>query len=81
MWRARAVEPACRSFPCYHRMHDPAVMAPGAKSVQEGRIDGGRLLSTWCVEGQSYRCMREEIDVAQVFAACAELLSSAATVA
>ena len=75
MWNARAVEPVCRSFPCYDRMHDPAVMAPFVQAIRSGALDGGRLLSEWCPEDKSYRCMRAEIGVAQVMEACAGLLS------
>ena len=74
MWRARAVEPACPSFPCYDRMHDPAVMAPYVEALRSGTLDGGRMLSQWCPEDQSYRCLRADIGTSQVLSACAELL-------
>jgi ADP-heptose:LPS heptosyltransferase len=74
MWRAAAVEPACPAFPCYEKMRDPRVMAPYIEAIRARRIDARRMLAEWCPEHVSFRCLREEIDVPRVLAACARLL-------
>jgi ADP-heptose:LPS heptosyltransferase len=74
MWRATAVEPACPAFPCYEKMRDPHVMAPYIEAIQARRIDARRMLAEWCPERVTFRCLREEIDVPRVLAACAQLL-------
>ena len=74
MWRAAAVEPACRAFACYEKMRDPRVMAPYIEAIQARRLDAARMLAEWCPEQVGYRCLREEISVPQVLAACEQLL-------
>jgi ADP-heptose:LPS heptosyltransferase len=74
MWRAAAVEPACPAFACYEKMRDPRVMAPYVEAIQARRIDARRMLAEWCPERVSFRCLREEIDVPRVLAACTQLL-------
>jgi ADP-heptose:LPS heptosyltransferase len=76
-WRARAVEPTCSAFPCYARLHDPAVAAQHEQALRSGRTDAARLFAEFCVVPERYHCMTHEIDPRRVHAAALALLNSA----
>lgn len=78
-WRARAVEPACSAFPCYAKLHEPAIAAQHEKALRAGHTDAARLFAEFCVVPERYRCLSDEIDPARVHAACRSVLGGTAS--
>ncbi|BCZ79394.1 hypothetical protein PTKU64_30690 [Paraburkholderia terrae] len=65
-WRAEAVDPSCRFFPCYRHMEDPAVFAPYNVALQNRTISLAKVFTDWCLDNGSFACMTQQITVPMV---------------
>lgn len=72
-WRAEAVRPSCRFHPCYRHVLDDQVMAPFSAGLQNGTLTPASLFASWCPDGGSYACMKDQITVPRVLEAIGRL--------
>jgi ADP-heptose:LPS heptosyltransferase len=72
-WRAEAVKPSCRFHPCYRYVLDSETTAPFLARLQNGTLTAAELFSSWCPDGGSFACMKEQISVSMVLDAIGRL--------
>jgi ADP-heptose:LPS heptosyltransferase len=72
--RAVAIEPACALHPCYPRFNDPDVVSAYMDSHEAGADGGGDILPHWCLNPDTYSCLREDSTLIRVKAAVDDML-------
>jgi ADP-heptose:LPS heptosyltransferase len=72
-WNAAEVKPSCRFYPCYQYLHDAQIMAPYSARLQNGTLTAAEMFASWCPDGGSFACMKQQISVADVMEAIGRL--------